>query len=48
MGYQLPQVRRRLISDTFSHEASPFMTMKYLSPLKAEEALRIQQEVDFD
>jgi integrase/recombinase XerD len=28
--------------------ASPFMTMRYLSTLTAEEALRIQQEVKFD
>jgi integrase len=28
--------------------ASPFMTMRYLSTLTAEEALRIQQEVEFD
>ena len=28
--------------------ASPFMTMRYLSTLKAQEALRIQQEVVFD
>jgi len=28
--------------------ASPFMTMRYLSALTAEEALRIQQEVEFD
>jgi integrase/recombinase XerD len=28
--------------------ASPFMTMRYLSTLTAEDALRIQQEVEFD
>ena len=28
--------------------ASPFMTMRYFSTLTAEEALRIQQEVEFD
>jgi integrase len=28
--------------------ASPFMTMRYLSTITAEEALKIQQQVTFD